>query len=277
VTERALSIAGFDPSAGAGVLLDAFTFASLGYAPTACVASLTAQSSGAFRMASPVEPDELAQQIESVTDDGLPVCVKVGVVGSAANARLVSERLCDADSLGGAPAVLDPVAASSSGGELADDAVAIADTLAPCAELVTPNAAEAALFSGMDVRDVDSAGRAAEVLAERWGTAVVVTGVRFDAPDGALAADVLVYGAGREVFPHEFVEGAGEVRGTGCLFSSTCAVALARGYDAASSVASAQGFVTDAVGYATRLGRGRRQIDLAALIGAAGSEEAAGR
>ena len=162
MTERALTIAGFDPSAGAGVLLDAFAFASLGHGPCACVASLTAQSSGSFRSASPVDGHILAEQIAAVLDDGAPACVKVGVVGSVGNAELVAERLGDPESLGGAPTVLDPIVASATGGPLAEDAAAVADALAAFAELVTPNAAEAALLSGVDVRDVDSAARAAE-------------------------------------------------------------------------------------------------------------------
>jgi hydroxymethylpyrimidine/phosphomethylpyrimidine kinase len=265
MTERALSIAGVDPSAGAGLAVDAFAFAVLGYAPAVATTTVTAQNSESFIDARPIDPTTLRAQLEAVHADGGIACVKVGVVGSTANAGVISRFLERSSDV---PAVFDPVLFSSTGGRLYECAhpEEVLPELAPHVTLVSPNAAEAQALTGVTVDSLESACEAAAVLADRWERAVVVTGVRPDGPGSTHAIDVLEEGSGTCELVHSLVEGVGDVRGTGCLFSSACAAGLGRSLDLVGAIRYAQGFVGAAVERAAGLGKGRFQVDLARLV-----------
>ncbi len=256
----ALSIAGIDPTAGAGLLLDVTVFALLGYRPYGVPALLTAQNSASFGGSYPVPPDFLRDEIRAVSEDARPACAKIGAVGGPENARVV------ADEVGGTPAVVvDPVRASSSGGVLASRYADTVRTLASMAELVTPNPREAQELSDVRVGDIASAVRAAERLAREWGCAVCVTGVAHG-DEAAPVADVLWADGERTILPHPVVTEAGDPRGTGCLFSTACAAALGDGHGVGEAVVAAQGFVVAALTHVARFGRGRAQLDLASIV-----------
>jgi len=262
---RALVIAGLDPSAGAGLVLDAFVFARLGYAPSTVVTTVTAQNSAAFRCAAPVEASLLADQIEAVRAEGPFACVKVGAIGSAGNARLLGSLLRKL----GAPVVIDPVLASSSGGDLVDGAdVVTLDALCSAATVVTPNGEEAAWLAGIgDARDLATAQEAGGVLARRWRCTVVVSGVASGSAVecGRNAVDVLCTKDSVELLTHSLVPDTGDVRGTGCMFSSCLAAGLGAGLSVRDAVIAAQRDVADLLRAAAQLGHGRMQIDLGAL------------
>lgn len=257
---RALAIGGLDPTGGAGLLLDAFVLAAAGYAPATAVTLLSAQNSASFLGAWPVAPALLRAQLEAVAAEGALAAVKIGALGSVRLAETVAAWLRD----GGAEnVVLDPVLAASSGGPLIDDGRAAVAALAPQLAVITPNAAEAALLSGLAVADLASAARAAAALAERLGCAVVVSGLR--EPGSALATDVLARGHDVSFVPHALVEVQGEVRGTGCMLAGALACALADGSGLGEALLAAQGMVQRLVREARPLGRGRLQVDLRRL------------
>lgn len=267
---RALVVGGLDPSCGAGIVLDAFVLAALGFAPAAVTTVVTAQNSARFLEASPVDPELLSKQLEAAAETPFAF-VKAGALGSAANARALAKFLAASPRAHReyAPLVVDPVLASSSGGELLSPTdIAAYDDLCPLATIITPNAEEATLLSGQPVRDVSEAEEAAGSLASRWGCAVVVTGLRRSSasPDADEVIDVLVYGDRAARLSHPLVPGAGDVRGTGCAFACALAASLARDSSLPNAVRDAQHLVTMMVAGAQQLGTGRRQADLAALL-----------
>jgi hydroxymethylpyrimidine kinase/phosphomethylpyrimidine kinase len=259
---RALAIGGLDPSAGAGVLLDAFVMARLGFVPCVAVTTVTAQNSATFSGAWPVEPEALLAQLEALAEEGPFACVKVGALGSAALAGVVAvwtERA--------APpvVVLDPVLASSSGGSLVADGAAAVGAVAKVATAITPNAEEAGRLAGMPVTGVASAEEAARALAVRYGCDAVVTGLPGAVADTAV--DVLVSRDGcAESVEHPLVAGVGDVRGTGCALASALACRLAEGRPIPEALREAHRDVFDLLQLAAPIGRGRQQIDLGRLV-----------
>jgi hydroxymethylpyrimidine kinase/phosphomethylpyrimidine kinase len=264
---RALIVAGLDPSGGAGLTLDAFVFAALGYAPASVVTLVTAQNSASFAAARAVDADLIASQLAAVLAEGRFACAKVGAIGSLEAAREVAQRLGGA----GVPVVVDPVLRSSSDGDVTGGAGASAiDALAACATVVTPNAHEAALLaSQLTSLSADAAASppaAGTALAAAWDATVVVTGVPVDG-ETAAAADVLCApGAPPRPRAHALVPGVGDVRGTGCMFSSSLAAFLGIGLDTEEALARAQATVSWLLGHAAQIGTGRMQLDVAALI-----------
>jgi hydroxymethylpyrimidine/phosphomethylpyrimidine kinase len=225
------------------------------------VTTVTAQNSLAFRRAVPVARDLLADQIAVVLAEGSFACVKVGAVGSAENAQFLGSVLGEI----AVPVVVDPVLASSSGGNLIADAeVAALDALCSAATVVTPNAAEAMRLAGTgNACGLAAAQDAGKVLAARWDCTVVVTGVA--CASGTEAVDVLCVGGSVELLVHPLVPDIGDVRGTGCMFSACLAAGLGAGSCMLEAVIGAQREVADLLGAAAQLGRGRMQIDLGAL------------
>lgn len=256
---RALVIAGLDPSGGAGLLLDTFVLARFGFAPAVVATTLTAQDSADFHRAVPVDSDLVAEQIEAVCAEGPFACVKVGAVGSTRNARLLGSLLHRI----GAPIVVDPVLVSSSGGSLLEGENGHAlDALCSIATVVTPNAEEAVRLAGTgDADDEVTAREAGGVLAARWRCAVVVTG----GAHGAEAADMLCERDSIELLAHPLVPDVGDVRGTGCMFSTSLAAGLGEGLPVRDAAIGAQRAVEELIHSADRLGRGRMQVDLGAL------------
>lgn len=263
----ALAIAGVDPTAGAGLLLDVSVFELLGCRPYGVPALLTAQNSLTFDQAWPVDPEVLHAELDAVLADSDPACVKVGAVGDAENAGVVAEALSGLRAVRRrpVPVVVDPVRASSTGGVISERYPQTIEILAAVADLITPNVEEAQVLSGLLVSDIASAGDAARSLADTWGCSVCVTGVPHP-PEDPQVADVL-WAEGRcRVLSHPVLRGVGDPRGTGCLFSTACAAALGCERGIVESVTTAQGFVVAALSHTVAAGRGRRQVDIAALV-----------
>lgn len=261
-TQRALAVGGLDPSAGAGVLLDAFVMARLGYQSAVAVTTVTAQNSASFAGTWPVEPDALIAQLDAVLAEGRFACVKVGALGSYALALVLGEWLARADM----PVVVsDPVLASSSGGSLVDGGQRAVDAIARVSTVITPNAAEAGQLAGVvSIADEYAAIAAAETLAARYDAAVCVTGLVGRSP--AEAVDVLLHVNGSvERVPHPLVAGVGDVRGTGCMFSSALACHLADGLPPREALSAAHRTVRELLAHARPVGRGRWQVDLASV------------
>lgn len=164
----ALTIAGSDPSGGAGIQADLKTFAALGGYGCAVLTGLTAQSTTGVTRVLPVPADMVTAQLETLFADVAVDAVKIGMTTDAAVARAVTAALRDLRSAGRAPfVVLDPVMVATSGDRLlaADAEAVLRDELVPLADLVTPNLAEAAVLLGAEqARDAAEAADQARAL-----------------------------------------------------------------------------------------------------------------
>ncbi|MDQ0317515.1 bifunctional hydroxymethylpyrimidine kinase/phosphomethylpyrimidine kinase [Amorphus orientalis] len=256
----ALTIAGTDPTGGAGIQADLKTFAALGVYGASAMTALVAQNTQGVRAIHDVPPDFIRAQIDSVFDDLTVDAVKIGMLSKPDVIRTVAAAL---DARGARPVVLDPVMVAASGDPLLDeDAVAdIRDVLIPRASLITPNLAEAAKLLDCEVAETSEAMREqAEALLKFGSDAVLLKGGH---GSGADAADVLVTRKGGE--PRWFVAERIDTRnthGTGCTLSSAIAAGLARGLPLADAVALAKDYLTGALAAADTIvvGKGRGPV-----------------
>jgi hydroxymethylpyrimidine/phosphomethylpyrimidine kinase len=258
-----LSIAGFDPSSGAGVTADVKTAAAHGCFALTCITAVTVQTTQGVHRVEPMLWEVVRQTLFELAAD-LPIhAVRLGMLGSGEVAEAVADFL---ETTRPTNVVLDPIILSSSGADLLDaKGLEILKTrLLPLADLVTPNLMEAAAITGADVanlRDMQAAGR--ELL--RMGAKnVVVTGGHLS---GEHAVDLLLWRPDGmdEVFEEEL---AGEwiqsnsTHGTGCAFATSVACHLARGFRLPDAVAGAKNFVRMAIQKATPLGHGKGPMEL---------------
>jgi len=254
----ALTIAGSDPSGGAGLQADLLTFAAFGVHGASVAAALTAQDSGGVRRTADVAPGFVAAQLDAVLGDLDVRATKTGMLHRAEVVEVVADRLRARPDL---PVVVDPVIRASDGTALLDPpgVEALRLLLLPLATLVTPNLREAELLTGRPVRDVADMRDAARTLVELGARAALVKG-------GHLSGDATdVFHDGRELRELRSPRAAvGAVHGTGCALSAAIVAGLASGRDLPTAIAAAKRFVSDAIAGATALGRGARVLDLRA-------------
>lgn len=222
----ALSIAGSDPSGGAGIQADLKTFAALGVYGTAALAGLTVQNTQGVRDARPVEPAFIRAQIEAVIDD-LPVAAtKLGMLSNAAVATavadLIEERRADFGVV-----VLDPVMVATSGDRLLDDDATgvVRDRLMRLADVITPNVPEAAVLLGeAPATDADGVIRQARALVDAGARAALVKGGHLS---DAELTDAFAFGAELALLTGPRIR-TRNTHGTGCTLSSAIAASAAR-------------------------------------------------
>jgi len=245
-----LSIAGFDPSSGAGIAADLKTFAAHGCYGVAAITALTIQNTQGVTAIYPTEPAVLKDTIATLLADGRVKAIKVGMLASRANAEIVSEIL---ESSPGLPSVLDPVFRSSSGKDLADPACQefLREQLIKRASVITPNLLEASALTGLQVENQETMKVAARKLVEMGARAVVVTGGHLDK-----AIDIFYDGSSLEAFIGDRAKPE-NTHGTGCTFSSAIAANLALGRQLRDSVVLAKAYVTEAIRKAYVVGPGR--------------------
>ncbi len=249
-----LSIAGFDPSGGAGIAADLKTFAANNCYGVAAITALTVQNTQGVASLHPVEPKILKKSIESLLADGRVKGIKIGMVGNQANAEVVRDVLDANSSL---PSVLDPVFRSSTGQDLVDSAGFdfLRKHLLSRATVVTPNLEEAAALTGLKVESVEGMKAAAHKMVEMGVRAVVVTGGHLDK-----AIDVFFDGAELETFVGDRIK-PDNTHGTGCTFSSAVAANLALGRQLRDAVVLAKAYVTEAIRKAYAVGPGRLPLN----------------
>jgi hydroxymethylpyrimidine/phosphomethylpyrimidine kinase len=252
-----LTIAGFDPSSGAGVTADLKVFAAHGLYGTAAVTALTVQSTQGVRRSDPVAPDLLAETLACLAED-LPVAgVKIGMLATSANVGVVAAFLGDLRSRAQVLVVLDPVLRSSSGHPLLEPhgLARISTELLPQVDCVTPNTGELLLLSGsLADEPVGPAGvqAAAARLRELFPhLAVVATGGHLTQPNDYIVAP----GCTPEWIEAEWVE-TPATHGTGCAHSSALLCGLVSGLPIHAAARSAKEYVTDALRAAMPMGRG---------------------
>jgi hydroxymethylpyrimidine/phosphomethylpyrimidine kinase len=249
-----LTIAGFDPSCGAGVVADLKTFAAHGCYGVAAITSLTVQNTQGVTAVHNTPSAELREQLEALAGDCQIAAVKIGMLGNRGNAVVLAEFL-DAHKF--AHVVHDPVMKSSSGTELLDAAGIkfLATELLKRASVITPNVPEAEALSGLTIKDVADMEAAARKIVEMGARAVIVKGGHMER-----AVDVLFDGS-------EMVQLGGEkvktenTHGTGCTFASALAAQLAGSRALNEAATLAKAYVTKAIEKGFPIGKGRIPVD----------------
>lgn len=239
-----LTIAGFDPSGGAGIIADVRTLLHFDCRPVAAVTSLTFQNSEAMFGAIHESAESLRAQMLPVLEESELGAIKIGMIPTA---EMISEiaRLIRAHRL--PPPIIDPVLKSSSGHELIEGpAIEVLKTeLFPLARLITPNLPEAVALTGMEITGEEEMRDAATKLREIGARAVLIKGGHLSGK----ATDVLDDQGQVTVFSGEWID-ASPVRGTGCMLSSAIAACLAQGIGFEDSIRLAKEYVTDAIRFA---------------------------
>jgi len=248
-----LSIAGFDPSSGAGVTADIKTIAAHGCYGISCITALTVQSTGGVRRVESLSAATLLETLDELNRDFVISAVHVGMLGGGKVARAVADFL---EKAGLSNIVLDPIIKSSSGADLIDPGgrAVVIDRLMPLATVLTPNVDEAAALTGLAVTNLEEMRLAAEKLHEMGCRSVVITGGHLDK-----AIDLLSFvnskGVQQEVFKSDRVR-SNSTHGTGCAFASAISCHLAGGRGLPEAVLLAKAYVAAAISNAYPLGRG---------------------
>jgi hydroxymethylpyrimidine/phosphomethylpyrimidine kinase len=250
-----LTIAGFDPSAGAGVAADLKTFSAHNCYGIAAITALTVQSTQGVKSVHVIPAAELRAQLDTLLEDIKISAIKIGMLGHRGNAVVVAEFL---DRAGVASVVLDSVMKSTSGVADLLDAGGIkylAEELLKRATVVTPNIAEAEILSGITIKDHASMETAARKIVERGARAVVVKGGHMEK-----AIDVLFDGRELLTFGGDHVRSE-NTHGSGCTFASAIAAQLACGRPLQEAVLLAKAYVTKAIEKGFSIGKGPGPLD----------------
>ena len=259
-----LTIAGFDPSCGAGVTADVKTIAAHSCYGVACITALTVQSTSGVKRVEAVDAALVTETLEELTSDLQIAAVHIGMLATGKVARAVADFL-SAQTSGRASAsrkarlpniVLDPVLRSSSGAELLDPAGVrlLTERLMPISDVITPNVYEAGVLTGMKVKEPEEMKAAAAKLHDMGAQAVVITG-----GDLEKAIDLLSFcsksGIEQEIFKAER-QRSNSTHGTGCAFATAMACHLAQDRGLAEATLLAKTYVTAAITNGQPLGKG---------------------
>lgn len=265
-----LTIAGFDPSSGAGVTADIKTIAAHGCYGVACITALTVQSTSGVRRVEPVDTVLISETLEDLATDLEIAAVRIGMLRSAKVVKAVADFLSSP-----APAargnrsnkarlpniVLDPILRSSSGAELLDGpgTKLLIERLIPLADVVTPNVDEAAAITGIKVKDLEDMKAASAKLHELGTPAVVITGGHLEK-----AIDLLSFttkrGVEQEIFKAER-QRSNSTHGTGCAYATAMACHLALDRGLAEAALLAKTYVSAAITNGHPLGRGTAPVN----------------
>ena len=251
-----LTIAGSDPSGGAGIQADLKTFAAFGLYGVSAITAVTVQSTKGVEDIAPLSSDLVTAQIEAIAGDITVDATKVGMLATAA---IVEAVVAAIEELELPLVVLDPVVASTSGAPLLDDEGmrALSVALLPLVRVVTPNISEAEALSGRRIESPDDARDAARRIHQLGAESVIITGGHAEGPD---VVDLLFDGRAFHEFRVARVD-APQVHGTGCTFASAVAAGLALGHELPEAAARAQLYVAGAIARALRVGGGRAVLD----------------
>jgi hydroxymethylpyrimidine/phosphomethylpyrimidine kinase len=255
----ALTIAGSDPSGGAGIQADLKTFHQFGVYGEAVITLITVQNTRGVERIECLAPDLVADQIRAVIGDIPPAAAKTGALGD----RGIIEAVAGLAAGFPFPLVVDPVILSKHGAALleADAVDALKARLLPYTFLLTPNLEEAALLTGTEVRDIADMRKAAEKLAALGPRAVLVKGGHL----GGDATDVLFHQGEFLQFNSPRIA-TRNTHGTGCTLSAAITAGLASGSDLAEAVEKAKRYVTAAIRSNPGLGAGAGPLDHQALF-----------
>ena len=256
----ALTIAGSDPSGGAGIQADLKTFHQHHVYGMAVVTLVTVQNTRGVQKVYLMKPFQVIRQLEAVLSDIRPKAIKTGALGSDAIIRALARFLKKSR----VPLVVDPVMVSKHGASLLpQNAVEIfRNELLPQATLVTPNLHEAEVLTGIRVRDLETMEKAARLMAGLGPKAVLVKGGHLQGE----AADLLYQNGRVKIFKSPRIR-TRHTHGTGCTYSAAITAELAKGNDLFSAVASAKRFMIQAIRRAPGLGHGYGPVNHFAKVG----------
>lgn len=229
-----MSIAGVDPSGGAGVFADLKTFQAIGVYGTGIVTALTAQNPYKFFSTQPVSPDYICEEIDSVMDSYDVEFIKTGMLYSPEIIKLVSRKVDEYN----LKAVVDPVMVATSGGDLTREDIAHAFNkyLLPKSILTTPNITEAEKLTGMKINTKEDAAKASEKLV----CSSIITGGHLD------GINTINIDSEITVKKQELIE-TGNLHGTGCNLSSAIVAYLAKGNDLKTSILKSLDYVYEGI------------------------------
>jgi hydroxymethylpyrimidine/phosphomethylpyrimidine kinase len=248
----ALTIAGSDPSGGAGIQADLKTFHQFGVYGEAVITLLTVQNSVRVSRVDIMDPALVLEQLEAVLEDIPPGAAKTGALGSPEMVLAVARAATGFVF----PLVVDPVMVSKHGLPLLSESSvsAIREHLLPRAALITPNVPEAEVLTGMTIHTLDDMRRAACRIREMGARAVLIKGGHLESHSTDVV-DVLFEGMEWHEFPAIRLD-TRHTHGTGCTYSAAITAGLARGASLESAVACAKGFIHEAIRTNPGLGRG---------------------
>jgi hydroxymethylpyrimidine/phosphomethylpyrimidine kinase len=245
-----LTIAGFDPSGGAGIAADLKTIAAHNCYGIAAVTALTVQSTQGVKSTHLTPAATLRAQLDALAEDMTIAAVKIGMLGNRANAVVVAEFLDKAQITN---VVLDPVVKATAGGADLMDAAGLKyliEELMKRATVVTPNISEGELMTGMEIKDAAGMEAAARKLVEQGARAVIIKGGHMEK-----AVDVLFDGTEAVTLGSERVKSE-NTHGSGCTFASAIASQLASGRHLHEAVMLAKAYVTKAIERSYTVGKG---------------------
>jgi len=258
--QTVLSIAGFDPSSGAGVTADLMVFAAHGLFGTSAITSLTVQSTMGVRDSKPVSPELLQATLDCLHSDLPPAGVKLGMLATPEIVTVAADYLDRLRRLSPhVPIVLDPVVQSSSGRELLapEGVILLRERLLPLVTWVTPNLDELRILSEIKVSEREDVAQAADALRRTYpGLNILATGGHLEKPDDLL----LAVGAEVEWLPGEKVEST-STHGTGCALSSSLLSRLVLGDSPLEAAKAAKRYVVEGIRRAVPLGYGHGPLN----------------
>ena len=251
----ALTVAGSDPSGGAGIQADLKTFSSLKVYGMSVITALTAQNTVEVQGVMEVPAEFVGLQLDAVVTDIAPAAVKTGMLRTAAVVRVVAEKMRE---YGVHRLVVDPVMVSSSGTPLLEPegVQTLQRLLLPLAWIVTPNLSEASALTGIDVQNPAAMEEAARTLHRIGARHVLVKGGHLEGD----AIDVFFDGMKMERLSSPRIA-TRDLHGTGCVLSAAMTAYLAQGDSAYDAVVRAKTFVTGAIRNALRLGSGAGPVN----------------
>lgn len=258
--QTVLTIAGFDPSSGAGITADLMVFAAHGLFGTSCITSLTVQSTLGVQASHPVSPETVRATLECLHDDLPAAGIKIGMLATAPIVAAVVDFLTRIRGLTPQiPIVLDPVLRSTSGRELLsrEGFTLLRTRLLPLVDWITPNLPELSLLTGLPVTTRDDLQPAAESLHQSFrGLNILATAGHLDPPD-----DLLVTGFGElHWLPGQHIPTTA-THGTGCTLSSALLSRLVLGDNPQAAAQSAKHYTTQAILTAPTLGHGHGPLN----------------
>ena len=245
-----LSIAGYDPSSGAGITADIKTIAAHGCYGVTCITALTVQSTLGVARVEPIEGRMISETLEQLTDDLDIAAVKIGMLASAEAAKFVAAFL-KRHSMNNV--VLDPIIKSSSGADLIskDGLLVMRERILPQACVITPNIEEAAALTGLTVTNSSEMEAAAVRLHQLGARNVIITAGHLDLPHDLISRQ----GKQTALLKGKKIP-ARSTHGTGCAFSTALACELALGKDLFDAAKAAKRYVESALRSAPSIGKG---------------------
>lgn len=258
-TKTLLTIAGFDPSSGAGVTADLMVFAAHGFFGTSCITALTVQNTLGVLATHAVAADTLSTTLDCLWSDLPPAGIKLGMLATAETVFAVADFLTRIRRREPLTVVFDPVLKSSSGKDLLDPSAleTLRNKLLPLVDWVTPNIAELGSLLGREVHPGPDLITAASKLQHLGSSlAVVVTGGTLDPPDDLL----LLSNSTHYMLRGQIIETT-STHGTGCAFSSALLSRLVLGDDPLQAASAAKSYVAQAMRLALPLGEGHGPLN----------------